>query len=279
MIRADFHTHSRYSGDSKEKPERMIKRAVELGLHTLCFTDHMDYEYPYPPEGYFEFDPQLYFSELSELKRKYSDKLKVLIGVELGLRNEPELLETVKKRCDSLVNAHQWDFVIGSTHLMEHVDPAYPEYWESHTIRESMEMYFQADLDNAKNYNCYDCYGHIDYLIRYAPEQNQSKGYSCADYRDLIEELLKTLISAGKGIEINTKGLKPQYGIFSTNPKQEIVTRYRELGGELITVGSDAHCTGDLAGHFTAAEEVLKKAGFDYYTVFEGRKPGFKKFY
>ena len=116
-------------------------------------------------------------------------------------------------------------------------------------------------------------YGHLDYVVRYGPTKNQN--YRYADHAEVIDEILRTLIENEKGIEINTGGFRCDIG--TTNPCLEIVKRYRELGGEIITIGSDAHSTEYLQDHFDDAAEMLKEAGFKYYSVFENRIPEFLK--
>ena len=112
-------------------------------------------------------------------------------------------------------------------------------------------------------------YGHLDYAVRYSPE----KSYNPVDFREIIDEILRKIVSLGKGIEINTAGLRK--GLSHANPHPFILKRYRELGGEIITVGSDAHNTADIAADFDLAESFLKDAGFEFYTVFRQRKPHF----
>lgn len=276
MIKADYHVHSHFSGDSKEKPENIIKYAMSKGLDTLCFTDHMDYEYWYEPAGMFEVDVPKYFEALLQLKEQYAGTFNVRIGIELGLRDEPDLLESVRERYRTLVNEHPFDFVIGSTHQMVYVDPVYPEFWENRTQREGMEMYFTSGLKNIKNNEFFDTYGHLDYLIRYA--NGDKAQYNYRDYAELIEPMLRELIARGKALEINSKGLTPSYGTNAPNPGREVLMRYRELGGELITIGSDAHVADGVALYFDRVEELLKEIGFRYYAVFENRKLQMRKF-
>ena len=115
----------------------------------------------------------------------------------------------------------------------------------------------------------FDVYGHIDYVVRYGPNKNQF--YSYKKFSDIIDEILKKIISTGHGIEINTAGFK--YRLGHPNPTEDIIKRYHELGGEIITIGSDGHKPEHLAYDFNKIPALLNSCGFDYYTVFEGRKP------
>ena len=139
-----------------------------------------------------------------------------------------------------------------------------------------MEMYFTSGLKNIKNNEFFDTYGHLDYLIRYA--NGDKSQYSAGAYMELIEPMLQELIARGKALEINSKGLTPSYGTNSANPGREVLLRYRELGGELITVGSDAHVADGVALYFDRVEAMLKELGFRYYAVFENRKMQMRKF-
>ena len=128
-------------------------------------------------------------------------------------------------------------------------------------------------LNNVKTCDFFNVYGHIDYVVRYSP--NKDFNYKVFDYCDIINEILKNLIHNGKGIEINTSGYRS--GLSNPNPNTEIIKMYRELGGEIITIGSDAHRPQDIAYNFNKVVEILKGCGFKYYTEFKNRKPEFIK--
>lgn len=279
MILHDFHTHTCYSDDSKATVAEEIESAIEKGLKGICITDHMDLEYPcFEQTGErFLFDHNKYFDELSSLRERYSDRIKVYIGIETGLRDEPELVDIMQKGYKEIVDAHPFDFVIGSVHCLEHTDPYLESpYWDKKTAFEGITRYFEATLFNVRNYDFFDSLGHLDYLVRYVPKRDDWKGtdsYVPADFSDVIDEILKNLIAKGKALECNSAGLK--YGLGFPHPKAEILTRYRELGGELLTVGSDGHKPEHIAFDFKTTKECLEKAGFRYYTVFEERKPKF----
>ncbi|MDD5935885.1 MAG: histidinol-phosphatase HisJ family protein [Clostridiales bacterium] len=273
MIISDFHTHTYFSSDSKSDPEDMIKAAIQLGLKKYCFTDHMDYKYPHPDFGPFVFDPEEYFKTLLVLKEKYKDQIEIMIGIELGLRNEPDLKDEIYDHYKKLTEKYPFDFVIGSTHVLDHYDPYLKDYWKTRTGNDGIREYFQSIALNAKFYDMFQIYGHLDYIVRYIPDD--IKQYHVADYKDEIDQMLTSIIENGKGIECNTSGYK--YGLGVTHPKKEVLKRYRELGGELITIGSDGHKPEHIAYDFHKAEELLKELGFQYYAVYKERKPEFIK--
>lgn len=273
MILADFHTHTNFSTDSDSSPESMIERAISLGLTTYCITDHMDYRFPHGEEGTFTFSPDDYITCLQELKKRYANQIELLIGVELGLRNEPEQKEEMREYYNSLLSTYPFDFVIGSTHVLQNTDPYYKEFWITNTTKEGILAYFESIAHNAKYYRGFQTYGHLDYIIRYIPET--LKVYDYLDYKDILDECLRTLIEHGIGIECNTSGYK--YKLSNPHPKVEILKRYLELGGEILTIGSDAHKPEHIAYDFTVANDLLTNLGFRYYTVFRDRKPTFMK--
>ncbi len=151
------------------------------------------------------------------------------------------------------------------------MDPYYPVYWEGKKEEEGIFRYFESILENLNFCSDFDVYGHLDYIIRYLP--SGKKSYSYEIYQEIIEQCLKRLISMGKGIEVNTAGLK--YGLGAPNPRPEILQKYRELGGEIITIGSDGHKPEHLAFAFDQIQELLEQCGFRYLTLFRKRKPEF----
>ena len=206
-------------------------------------------------------DLDAYLEKISVLKKIYKDKIDVRIGVEQGL--QPHLCEQI----NNYDPAHRLDFIIGSTHLVDGSDPYYPSFWEHHSPKESICTYFENIYKSICCCDNFDVYGHLDYVVRYAPKKDAD--YQPADYTDLLDMILKKLIENGKGIEINTAGLR--YGLKEANPCCFILKRYRELGGEILTTGSDAHKPQDMAFAFDIIVDLLKDCGFSYYTLFHQR--------
>ena len=260
MILSDFHTHSTFSTDGTDKLVEMANSAVEKGLKTICFTEHNDFDYP---GGEFLLDTEAYRNELFRVREELSGKIEVLFGVELGL------MKHLGERLREYLDGRGFDFVIGSSHLIDGKDPYFPEYFAELGQKNGVLRYFESIVENIGAFSDFDVYGHLDYAVRYSPE----KSYNPVDYREIIDEILRKIVSLGKGIEINTAGLRK--GLSHANPHPFILKRYRELGGEIITVGSDAHNTADIAADFDLAESFLKDAGFEFYTVFRQRKPHF----
>lgn len=269
-ITADLHLHSSHSGDSETPMEEMVLRGIELGLDTMCFTEHHDIDYPVSdaaPEGMFLVNTDSYLYDLARLREKYEGKIRLLFGIELGL--QAHLMRPVSVYAKSF----EFDFIIGSSHICNGKDPYLPEFFAGRSEEAAYREYFESILENVKKFSCYDVYGHLDYVVRYGP--NADRNYSYETYRDVIDEILKLLIEKEKGIEVNTGGIRN--GLRDSNPCTDILRRYRELGGELVTIGSDAHTTADIAFCFDRAAQALQACGFQYYAVFEKRHAEFRR--
>lgn len=269
-ITADCHLHSSFSGDSDTPMEEMIQKGISLGLSTMCFTEHQDYDYPDSSDGpgsIFLLNTDSYLYDLARLKAKYQDKIRLLFGVELGL--QPHLM----RQNAVYAKSYEFDFIIGSSHICSGRDPYYPSFFEGRSEEEAYREYFTSILENIKRFSNFDVYGHLDYVVRYGA--NMDKDYSYEKYKDILDAILELLLEKEKGIELNTGGIKK--GMRDFHPCMGVLKRYRELGGEIITIGSDSHDASHIAEHFDRAAETLKECGFQYYTVFEKRSPEFHR--
>lgn len=262
----DVHMHSQFSGDSDAPLEDMIRTAKDAGLGGICFTDHLDMDYPNDPALFF-LDLPNYTASVLALQEKYQNEFPILLGIELGL--QPHLGNLHQ----DILSQYPFDFVIGSSHVVHGFDPYYPDFFANRSVKSSYRVYFESILENIQAFDGFDVYGHLDYIVRYGPTQNTFYTYS--QFSDVIDEILRLLIKKGKGIEINTGGFK--YGLGHPNPTEDIIRRYRELGGEIITIGADAHTPAHIAYDFGKVPAILKEAGFDYFTIFKNRKPEFIK--
>lgn len=271
MITGDFHMHTAFSTDSDTNVRDMLDAAVRKGMERVCITDHWDEDYPsrYEEMGEnpFRFDIDAYFRKIEKMKAAYAGRLEVLTGIEFGL--QPHLGTFYKE----MAGKYPFDFVIGSVHLVEGTDPYFKELAGKYEDAQLYEKAFEETVENLKKIEDFDVLGHIDYVVRYG--KHQAEEYSYERFRDVLDDILRRSIDSGRGIELNTAGWK--YGLDFCHPHQDILKRYRELGGEIITVGSDAHRPEHAAYEFKRAEEVLKMCGFSYYTQFRGRKSEFLK--
>ncbi len=260
----DSHLHTSFSADSDTPPSFQIERAIALGMPALCITDHQDFDGP-PDVMDFTFDTDAYWSALLSLKEKYQDRIDLRIGVELGLQTD------IPTDLAAYAAGNSFDLIIGSTHFCDGMDPYYPIFYEGRPEEDAYRSYFEEELKNIIAHDCFDVAGHLDFVVRYGPNKNAC--YSYEKYRDVFDEILRVLVEKGKGIECNTAGFKA--GLGHPHPTEAILKRYRELGGEILTLGSDAHVPEYVAYHFDQTGELLKGCGFRYYTVFRERKPEF----
>ncbi len=269
-ITADYHLHSSFSGDSNTPMEEMILQGIQKGLTRMCFTEHNDFDYPVTleePEGFFDLNADSYLYDFLKLKEKYAERIQLFFGVEIGL--QPHLT----RKNAAFIKEHDYDFVIASSHICNGKDPYYPSFFEGRTQEEAFLEYFESILANIKGFSNFDVYGHLDYVVRYAPDQDSR--YSYLSYKEIIDKILCKLIEDGKGIELNTGGLAR--GMKEVHPCRDILKRYHELGGEIITIGSDAHKPESIASSFDYAACVLSECGFRYYCTFERRSPAFHR--
>jgi histidinol-phosphatase (PHP family) len=264
-IKADYHLHSDFSGDSKTPMEEMVKKSIGLGLTHICLTEHYDPDYIYLPgeEDMFELNTDSYLYELLKLRKKYADKIYVGFGVELGLQPH------IKRQLAVYAKSHDFDFIIGSSHICNRKDPYYPAFFEGRDEDEAHQEYFESVLECVKSLPYFDVYGHLDYVVRYGPTKGDK--YTYAKHADIFDNILSHLIQEGKGIEVNTGGFRN--GLKEPNPCIDIIKRYHDFGGEIITIGSDAHKPEDIASDFDRTCEILKDCGFKYYCIFQARMP------
>lgn len=272
-ILCDSHMHTEFSTDSDAPVRSMLDAAVGQGLKAVCITDHMDLDFP-PQEGMeisgenppFSFDVDEYFKTLAPFRETYRDRLDVRIGIEIGM--QPHLGERYRK----MVQAYPFDYVIGSVHLIRGLDPYYGKLFEGRPDEEAYREAFVETLHCLEGVSDFDSLGHLDYVVRYG--KHKAEEYSYRKFADEIDEVLRKLISLGKGLEMNTGGLK--YGLGFCNPHPDVMKRYRELGGEIVTIGADAHRPEHVAYDFKQAAEILKACGFRYYAEYKDRTPEFR---
>lgn len=262
-IITDHHVHSEFSGDCNTPMEDIVERALELGLKEVIFTDHMDFDYP-SDEISFEIDYEEYMKRINKLRVEYKG-INILMGVEIGY--QPHL----NHRLNQLLNSYPFDLVICSIHALDGLELDKGDLFKGKTQHEGYMRYLQSLKLCVENYDNCDVYGHLDFIIRYGNFQNRVLKYE--DYKEIVDEILHLIISKGKGIEVNTSGLR--YNLGYVHPNKDILKRYLELGGEIVTLGSDSHRVEDLCADFQHAVKELKGIGFTKITKFKNRNPIF----
>jgi histidinol-phosphatase (PHP family) len=260
----DYHTHSYFSADSDEPLENMVRRAASLGIKEYAVTDH--YDPKYKNEAYhFELDVEAYTEELEILAKKYGSEIKLIKGIELGIQHD------ATDDCAATVSSYPFDFVIGSFHCAEGFDIGDPAYCRDRPAEELYRGFYGYMLKCLDTYKDYDVLGHFNVIDRYAGDIPPDDVY-----RDLAEAVVRRLVDDGKGIEINTSSFR--YGMGGrTTPPADILRLYAESGGEIVTIGSDAHRTRHVGHMLDRACLMAREAGLKYLATFENREVKFVK--
>ena len=258
----DFHVHSGFSADSDSSMENMIASALSRGLTYLCFTEHLDMDSP-PQYDPFDLDIPAYYEAFCLLREKYTDQITLLFGIELGM--QPHLTDA----CRSVTLRWPFDYVVASQHLLYREDPWYEAFWNHRDSRNVCRDYLTALYDNLKRMTDYDTCAHLDYIVRYIPKD--AEPYRWSEYADILEPLLSHLIRSEKCLEINTSQLCK--GFSMPNPDAGILSLYHELGGRLITFGSDAHSPDKIGAYFDRAAALARQVGFSEYVFYRNRQP------
>ena len=256
---ADYHVHSYYSDDSDCLMENMIKRGIDLGLNEIAFTEHVDYGV----KTDLNCDYKAYFTEIEKMKEKYGKDIIIKAGIEFGVQKHTLL------QFERDYDTYQFDFIILSNHQIDNKEFWNYEYQQGKPQEEYQKNYYQAILDVVKNYKKYSVLGHLDMIKRY----DKYGDFPDEKIMEYVELILRQVIADGKGIELNTSSFK--YGLKDLMPSKNILNKYFELGGTILTIGSDTHETEHLGDHIEEVKDVLKEIGFKQFCTFEKMQPIF----
>ena len=259
----DCHTHSHFSPDSHMSADEAIQAAINAGLGGITLTDHVDLDYPRHAPHLFDYKER--YNLVSALRGHYKGIIKIFLGIELGFQPQ------VRSESAEIVRSNDFDLVLNSTHVVDYVDVCNRPLNESWTQEQVYRRYLSAILESVSTFNDFDVVGHIGFITRYVSYADPSLRY--VDYADLLDSILRTVIQKGKGIEVNTAGYA--YGLNTPHPGYDVLARYKELGGEILTLGSDAHTPEQISDHFPMVIQKLRAIGFTAVTYFEKRKPVF----
>lgn len=262
MIEEDYHVHCLNSPDSREPLEEICEGAVQAGIREIMVTDHYEmFRDSVKHEPYRREYLDTCARTVRECGERFRGRVYVGLGIELGQWHlQPEAAARV-------VRDYDFDYVIGSFHKMDDVDLKFFDYRELDT-KKLLRRYLEELLLIAGQGD-FDCMAHLDLIKRYAGEQGVA--IRAEDEEELVREILRTLAARGKGLEINTSGLRQ--AVKETFPSPAILRWYREAGGDIVTVGSDAHRRQDVGAGFREAGELLLSLGFRYVSHFRQRRP------
>lgn len=258
----DFHMHSRVSFDGHDTGEALALAAKKAGLKEICFTDHIDYD-PLGQMGKLDFDTAAYNAEYDRLE---VPGLIIRRGMEFGMdiHNAARFREDLKRR--------SFDFVLGSIHFVDDLDVYYPQYWQGKTVFQAERRFLEATLESVELHEDFDVLAHLTYIgkttAHHAPRCVPFEGH-----QELIDEILKVLVHKGKGLEMNSSGVDRCGGFL---PTADYFRRFKELGGQIVTIGSDAHRADRVGQYSFDACQILKDI-FGYVCTYENRQPIFHK--
>lgn len=269
---ADYHIHSEFSLDSNYPMEQILQDAAALGLDEICFTDHVDYGvkddwdcgHPFAEQdGYqmYNVNYPAYLARFRELQAQYAGRICAKIGMEYGVQQH-----TIPQ-FEALYQKYPLDFILLSIHQIDDTEFWTQEFQRTRTQKEYNERYYEELLRVMQQFDHYSVLAHMDLIARY----DRQGPYPFAAIRPFVAEILKTAIAHGKGIEFNTS--YHRYGLRDTTPAADILRLYRELGGELLTLGSDCHHPGQIGAHFAEAKELLRAHGFHYFCTYDAMQP------
>lgn len=271
---ADYHVHTEFSEDSVYPMENVIKDAIHMGMEEICITDHVDYGVRDDQDSGKELprrdgkvlanvDYPSYMEKLECLKKQYGGRIKIRTGMEFGMQ-----IHTIPQ-FQKLFARYPFDFIILSVHQIEDQEFWTQDFQKGRTQKEYNERYYEEMLSLVRNYKDYSVLGHMDVIKRY----DKAGTYPYEKVKPLIEEILRIVIADGKGIEVNTSSRR--YGLDGLMPSEEILRLYREMGGEIITIGSDSHEPVHLGTYIKETKMRLKGMGFRYFCTYDKMKPVF----
>lgn len=257
----DYHIHSNFSFDARSTIYEICKSAVEKGIKEIAITDHWEQGLEDENEGHYNADD--YYSELLKARELFGQNLIIKIGVEIG---QPQLSLKVS---ENLIKEIPYDYVIGSIHRapveIDLKDVDYTQY----TLEDICDIYLN-EIKKLVTAADFDCLGHLGLVRRYG-FSHYNRRITSMLHKELLQEILEKIIYRGKGLEINTSGLRQKSK--EAMPGIDVLKFYKELGGEILTIGSDAHNHNDLGKGFQEAVQLAREVGFEYLTLFDQRKP------
>lgn len=258
----DFHMHSIVSYDSEASAGDMLEAAVAAGLKEICFTDHCDY-YTDPTRPPDTFTIEQYRAAYDGLA---VPGLAIRKGLEFGMT------EWNTKEFRAMTAQYPFDFVIGSVHVVNGFDPYYAEFWQGMDVHTAFRSYLEQVLKCVELHDRFDVLGHLTYVCKSA--HNPTHGpVSFEKNRDIADAIMEELVRKDIGMEINTSGVD-RAGVFL--PSADFLRRFKELGGRIVTVGSDAHDPSRVGQYVPQALALLKDI-FGYVCTFQNRQPVFHK--
>lgn len=259
----DFHIHTHHSFDGSHPTKEIVEQAVKMGLTHICLTDHVDYDYD-GAGSEFSFSYQAFFDEITRIRQDYKFQIQVLAGVEFGL--QPHLVDRYRD------DVEQWpfDYIIGSLHSAKKTDVYTGPYFQERDQLQAYLDYYDDILQVVRNEAPFNVLGHYDMIKRYG---SYEAPLPLESYQEITVTIFNELIAQGKGIEVNTSGFRYQLG--DAHPSRDLLALYRQCGGEIVVLGSDAHQISEVGYRLKEMVQVLHSLNYKYVTTFRNQQPTF----
>lgn len=258
---ADYHMHTNFSDDSMYPMKDCIERAISLGFDEICFTEHIDYGC----NTSFCCNCSKYLEVFINYKKLYENRINLKYGIEFGMQAHH------KKYFDDIFEAYPFDFVLLSFHQVEDKELWNQDFQSGKTQDEYNRIYFEEMFNTVKVFDNFSVLAHMDLMRRY----DRFGEYPFEKIKDIAADILKLVIAKGKGIEVNTSSFR--YKLNDLTPSRDILKLYRQLGGEVITIGSDSHRAEQVGQNIRSVREELKNLGYKYFCTFDRMKAKFNE--
>lgn len=274
-MREDYHLHCEFSDDSHVSMESQIEAAIDLKLDEMCFTDHVDYGIKVDWDNnepiiqrnndlLANVNYPLYFEKLGQMQKEYGSHITIKKGLEFGIQTHR--IDQYNQLFEKYRN--ELDFVLLSCHQIDDKEFWTQDFQKGKTQNQYQQAYYNEILQCAKQFDHYCCLAHLDMIKRY----DLNGDYPFELIKDAVTEILKVVIEKGKGIEVNTSCFR--YKLKDLTPCRDILKLYKQLGGKIITIGSDAHTPEYIGNHVDEVLAILKNEfGFEEIYTFDKMKP------
>jgi len=259
MIPHDYHTHTNFSCDGKATMAEMCRAAVERGVPEIGFTEHYDLHPLESCRDWFRLDE--WAAELERCRADLNGRLTLRAGIEIG---EPHIFQA---EAQVMLARYPFDYVLGSLHWVGNETIFDLNYFQNRPADEAYRLFFE-ELERMTRAGGFDILSHFDVPVRTG--FMVYGGYDPREHEDHIRPVLRNCVEHGIALDINTAALRRKANILT--PNVDILRWYVEMGGERVTLGSDAHRPEHLGLHLDAALDAARAAGLKYVTQFEGRR-------
>ena len=268
-ILCDCHIHSEHSHDSRSKISEVAEQCIKRRISIFALTDHCDILHP--DKEKVKMSVKAMLDDVTENAKRYMGQVEILRGIEVGEAMWDRAL------AEEILGSYDFDVVIGSVHSVRYKEYSMPysridfSGFSRENINGYIDKYFDEVMEMLELKNC-DIMAHLTCPLRYI-NGKYNLNIGIRKYKQKIEGILKFVIDNHIAMEVNTSGVSA--GLKSFMPDEWIIEKFKTMGGELVTLGSDAHIPQNVGIDFDKATAVLRKYGFEKYCIYRKRKAVF----